>query len=201
MTLLNGVAMFAVLAVIVPIFIHLRKRRKSKVVDWPAMQFLRRTVTHRRRGVTLENLLLLMLRCLLVLLFVLAMARPAIETGQSVSWMLFFLLTGGGLLLFTAALVGQWQRRNRFIGVAVAAVLFAVATATLSFGPASLVDSEMDRDIALVIDGSMTMSLGDEDASHVDSAIEHARSLVGTLSGESPVSFVIAGPIVQTAAG
>lgn len=201
MTLLNGVAMMAAFAVIVPILIHLRKRRKSKVVDWPAMQFLTRTVTSRRRGVTLENLLLLLLRCLLVLLFVLAMARPAIESGRTFSWLMFFLLTGCGLLLLTMAIVSGWQRRNRIIGVMVAVFLFAVATATLSFGPKSLVDSEMDRDIALVIDSSLTMTLGDDDTSHFDRAIMQARSLVETLSGTSTVSIVLAGPFTETVDG
>ncbi len=201
MTLLNGAAMFAVVTVIVPILIHLRKRRKSKVVDWPAMQFLTRTVTSRRRGLTLENLLLLLLRCLLVLLFVLAMARPAIESGRYFSWLTFFLLAGCGLLLLTAALVSNWQRRNRFIGVVVAALLFGVAGATLSVGPESLVDSELDRDIALVIDSSMTMTLGDDETSHFDKAIAQARSLVESLSGNSTVSIVLAGPITETVDG
>jgi hypothetical protein len=201
MTLLNSVAMLAAFAVIVPILIHLRKRRKSKVVDWPAMQFLTRTVTIRRRGVTLENLLLLLLRCLLVLLFVLAMARPAIESGRTFSWLMFFLSAGCGLLLLTMAIVCGWQRRNRIIGVMVAAFLFAVAMATLSVGPKSLVDSEMDRDIALVIDSSLTMTLGDDEKSHFDRAIAQARSLVGTLSGNSTVSIVLAGPFTETVDG
>ncbi|MEO1618833.1 MAG: VWA domain-containing protein, partial [Planctomycetota bacterium] len=201
MTLLNAVAMFAAFAVIVPILIHLRKRRKSKVVDWPAMQFLTRTVTSRRRGVTLENLLLLLLRCLLVLLFVLAMARPVIESGRYPSWLTFILLGGCGLLLLTAAIVSRWQRRNRFIGVVAATILFGVAGATLSVGPESLVDSEMDRDIALVIDSSLTMTLGDGQTSHFDKAITEARSLVGTLAGNSTVSIVLAGPITETVDG
>lgn len=201
MTLLNAMAMFAAFAVIVPILIHLRKRRKSKVVDWPAMQFLTRTVTSRRRGVTLENLLLLLLRCLLVLLFVLAMARPAIESGRYVSWLMFILLAGCGLLLMTAAFVSGWQRRNRIIGVMVAALLFGVATATLSVRTESLVDSKMDRDIALVIDSSLTMTLGDGEMSHFEKAIAQARSLVESLSGNSTVSIVLAGPITETVDG
>lgn len=201
MTLLNGVAMLATFTVIVPILIHLRKRRKSKVVDWPAMQFLMRTVTSRRRGVTLENLLLLLMRCLLVLLFVLAMARPAIESSRFLSWLMFFLLAGCGLLLLTAAIVSNWQRRNRFIGIVVAACLFGVAGATLSIGPESLVDSELDRDLALVIDSSLTMTLGDDGTSHFDNAIAQARSLIETLSGNSTVSIVIAGPITETVDG
>jgi len=201
MTLLNGMAIFAAFAVIVPILLHLRKRRKSEVVDWPAMQFLKRTVTNRRRGVTLENLVLLLLRCLLVLLFVLAMARPAIESTRYFSWLMFFLFAGCGLLLLTVAIVSNWQRRHRIIGVVAAALLFGIAGASLSLSPESLVDAEVDRDIALVIDSSLTMTFGDDETSHFEKAIAEARSLVGTLAGNSTVSIVLAGPIAETVDG
>lgn len=201
MTLLNSAAMFAAAAVIIPILVHLQKRRKSKVVDWPAMQFLKRTVTSRRRGLTLENLLLLLVRCLLVLVFVLAMARPSIEAGRHLSSAIFSLLAGCGLLMLTTAIVSSWQRRNRLIGAVIAALLFGVAGATLSTGPESLVDAEIDRDIALVIDSSLTMTLSDDEASHFDKAIAEARSLVRTLSGNSTVSIVLAGPLTETVDG
>ncbi len=201
MTLLNGTAMFAAVAVIVPILVHLQKRRKSKVVDWPAMQFLQRTVTSRRRGLTLENLLLLLLRCLLVLLFVFAMARPAVESGRMISWILFALLAGCGLLLLTAAVVGRWRLRSRWIGVFVAALLFGTAGATLSTSPESLVDSGVDRDVAIVIDRSLTMTLGDDETSHFDKSISQARSLIESLSGNSTVSIVLGGPIPETVDG
>ncbi|MCA8994394.1 MAG: VWA domain-containing protein [Planctomycetaceae bacterium] len=201
MTLLNSTAMFAAAAVIVPILIHLQKRRKSKVVDWPAMQFLKRTVTSRRRGLILENLLLLLLRCLVILLFVLAMARPAVESDRVLSWVLFSLLAGSGLLLLTAALVSTWTRRNRWMGVVGALLLFGCASATLSTSPASLVEASVDRDVAIVIDSSLTMSLGDDQTSHFDTAISHAQSLVKMLSGNSTVSIVMAGPIAETVDG
>ncbi|MEZ6094451.1 MAG: VWA domain-containing protein [Pirellulaceae bacterium] len=201
MTLLNGVAMFAVITVIVPIIVHLRKRRKSTVVDWPAMQFLTKTVTIRRRGVTLENLLLLLLRCLLVLLFVLAMARPTIESSRYLSWLIFFLLAGSGLLLLTFAIVSNSQRNNRIIGIAIATVLFLVAGATLTLGTESLADTEVDRDIVLVIDNSLTMTLGDDTTTHFDEAIAQSRTLVESLAGNSTVSIVLAGPIAETIAG
>ncbi|MEQ9410238.1 MAG: VWA domain-containing protein [Fuerstiella sp.] len=114
---------------------------------------------------------------------------------------MFFLFAGCGLVLLTATLVSNWQRRIRFIGVVVATILAGIAGATLSVGPESLVDSEMDRDIALVIDNSMTMTMGDDETSHFDKAIAQARSLVETLSGSSTVSIVLAGPLTETVDG
>lgn len=201
MTLLNSGAMFAAAAVLVPILIHLQKRRKSKVVDWPAMQFLKRTVTSRRRGLTLEHLVLLLLRCLLVLLFVFAMARPVVESGLYLSKVLFFLLVGCGLLLLTAAIVSNWRLQKRLVGIVVATLLFGGAGSMLSAEPETVVDSKTECDIAIVIDSSLTMTLGGDETSHFDRAISQAQSLVETLSGNSTVSIVMAGPVAKSVDG
>jgi len=59
-----------------PIIIHLLNRRRFKTMDWAAMEFLLKAAVRNRRRVRLENLLLLALRTLLVLLLILAVARP-----------------------------------------------------------------------------------------------------------------------------
>ncbi|QDU96455.1 BatA domain-containing protein [Lignipirellula cremea] len=59
-----------------PILIHLLNRRKFRVVDWAAMDFLLEADRRNRRRVQLENLLLLLLRCLAMLLLGLMLARP-----------------------------------------------------------------------------------------------------------------------------
>ena len=59
-----------------PIIIHLLNRRRFKMLDWAAMEFLLKAAVRNRRRVRLENLLLLLLRTALVLLLILAIARP-----------------------------------------------------------------------------------------------------------------------------
>ena len=83
---LAGLALAAV-----PIVIHLLNRRRYRVVEWAAMDFLREALQRHRRLIQLRDLLLLALRTLCVLLFGLAMARPyfsrdasAIDPGQPV---------------------------------------------------------------------------------------------------------------------
>ena len=56
--------MLGVLAIASPIIIHLLNKRKFKRVDWAAMDFLLEADKKNRRRVRLENLLLLLLRCL-----------------------------------------------------------------------------------------------------------------------------------------
>ena len=66
-----------------PIIIHLLNKRKFKIVDWAAMEFLLDAEKKNRRRVRLENLILLLLRCLAVLLIGLLLARPFIPTSMT----------------------------------------------------------------------------------------------------------------------
>jgi hypothetical protein len=66
------------LGVAVPVAIHLLNRYRYPV-EWGAMELLRRAVVVRARRVRLEDLLLLVLRCLAVLLVALALARPVLS--------------------------------------------------------------------------------------------------------------------------
>jgi hypothetical protein len=61
-------------AVAIPIIIHLLNRRRFKVVTWAAMRFLLAAQKKNSRRMRLEQILLLTVRCLMVLLLVLAMA-------------------------------------------------------------------------------------------------------------------------------
>ena len=69
-----------------PVVIHLLNRRRYRVVEWAAMDFLRQALQRNRKMLQLRDLLLLAIRTACVLLFGLALARPfwsssAGETG------------------------------------------------------------------------------------------------------------------------
>jgi hypothetical protein len=70
-SMLGGLALASL-----PIIIHLLNRRRFKTMEWAAMEFLLKAAVRNRRRVRLENLLLLALRTLLVVLLILAVARP-----------------------------------------------------------------------------------------------------------------------------
>jgi hypothetical protein len=74
------------LGVAVPIVIHLLNRYRFKVVDWGAMELLRKAVIVRARRVRIEDLILLALRCLVILLVALALARPVLAPAGG-SWL------------------------------------------------------------------------------------------------------------------
>jgi len=80
-----------------PIIIHLLSRRRFKVIDWAAMNFLLDAERRNRRRIRLEHLLLLLLRCLAILLIAFLVSR--------------LFLTPTGL----AAMLGQAARTERIV--------------------------------------------------------------------------------------
>jgi hypothetical protein len=60
----------------VPVIVHLLNRRKFRIVEWAAMDFLREALTRSRRMMELRDLLLLLARVACLLVFGAALARP-----------------------------------------------------------------------------------------------------------------------------
>ena len=65
----------------VPILIHLFFRRRHRVVRWAAMDWLLAALRKQKRRMQVENLILLILRCLLIALLAAAIARPSVQAA------------------------------------------------------------------------------------------------------------------------
>src|SRR5438445_1675608 len=83
MSFLNPILLGGLFAISIPIIIHLLNRRKFQKVVWAAMRFLKISVEQNQRRMKIEDLILLVLRCLLVALLALALARPAILSNTT----------------------------------------------------------------------------------------------------------------------
>ena len=83
MTFLNGLLAFGAAAFAVPLLIHLLHRGRSTTVDWGAMHLLLGTKSSNSRRIQWQQLLLLLLRCMIPILLALAMSRPLIPTWQA----------------------------------------------------------------------------------------------------------------------
>ena len=83
MSFLNPIMLAGLVAVSVPIIIHLLNRRRFQKVVWAAMRFLKLSVEQNQRRMKIEDLILLLLRCLLLALLAVALARPAILSNTS----------------------------------------------------------------------------------------------------------------------
>ena len=83
MSFLNPLLLFGMAAVAVPIIIHLLNRRKFRKVNWAAMKFVKLSIDQNQRRMKLEDLILLLLRCALLALLALALARPVMRQSES----------------------------------------------------------------------------------------------------------------------
>ena len=70
-----------------PVLIHLLNRRRFQVVDWAPMKYLKLTIRTNKRRIRIEQLLLLILRTVLVVLLVLAVARPVLSRAGLGGWL------------------------------------------------------------------------------------------------------------------
>lgn len=75
------------LLVSVPILIHFLNRRRYKTVQWAAMDYLLQALRKNRRRIRFEQMLLLAVRCSILLLLGLALARPLGCTDSSLAKM------------------------------------------------------------------------------------------------------------------
>jgi hypothetical protein len=81
MSFLNPLMLFGMAAIAVPIIIHFLNRRKFRKINWAAMKFVKLSVDQNQRRIRLEDLILLLIRCTLLALLALALARPVLKSS------------------------------------------------------------------------------------------------------------------------
>ncbi|MBN2356232.1 BatA domain-containing protein [candidate division KSB1 bacterium] len=82
MNFLNSAILVGLVAAILPLLIHLFTKSKAKPVAFSTLRFLRQLQNKKIRRLKLRQILLLILRTLIVLLLVLAFARPTCRTSS-----------------------------------------------------------------------------------------------------------------------
>src|SRR3954469_2919348 len=76
MWFLSPLFWLGITAVAAPILVHLVRRTRARKIEFPALAFVRQVPQRTIRRRTFRNLLLLILRCLAILLIVIAFTRP-----------------------------------------------------------------------------------------------------------------------------
>lgn len=84
MSFLHPLILVAGLGIGLPILAHLLSRYQVQRTDWAAMRFLNSSVRVRTRQLRLRDILLLCLRCLAVILLVLAFAKPFMKDAANI---------------------------------------------------------------------------------------------------------------------
>ncbi|MCL5991221.1 MAG: BatA domain-containing protein [Bacteroidetes bacterium] len=84
MQFLNPLVLFGLVAASIPVILHLLNLRKLKTVEFSTLRFLKELQKTKIRRLKLRQIILLILRTLLIILLVLAFARPTIESSLPV---------------------------------------------------------------------------------------------------------------------
>ncbi len=79
---LNTGVLFAAVAAVIPLIIHLFSKRKVKIIEFSSLKHLKAMQRRQVRRLKIRQLLLLILRMLIILLVVLAFARPTTKGGN-----------------------------------------------------------------------------------------------------------------------
>lgn len=76
MELINPYMLWGTLAVAIPIILHFWHQKKGKLLNWAATSWLTEKSLQQSRGIRLENILLLLLRCLLLIILSFFLSKP-----------------------------------------------------------------------------------------------------------------------------
>ncbi len=199
MTFINWPMLIGLVAVAVPIIIHLLNRSRARVIDWGAMRFLLASLTSQNRRILLEEIILLALRCLLVALVALAIARPFVASRARIPWAIALPAFLGAVIALGVA-AAMWQsRKARLAMLAVSLVLALVAAGASAIErfvqQLKWASGQGERDVALVLDASMSMTLKVEGKTNFARAIEEAKAVVNACRPGDAVSVILAGPV------
>ena len=198
MSFLSAFWLFGLTSLLAPIVLHLQRQR-TKTMDWAAMRFLQKSLTKRRRGLTLEQYLLLLCRCLLLTTFVAAMARPW-TTGRSFlgDFSLFAVIAVGlGIVAWGVVASSSIFRRSCLIAGGLSLLILS-GVWTFFQDPSSQRGSEEPCDAVLIIDASDSMGLNSEDSAavhenHLAAALAAAEQFLEKLPADSTATVLFGG--------
>ena len=83
-TFLNSIVLSALFAALIPLLIHLFNKQKTKRIKFSSLRFLKKMEKRLLKKVKIYQILLIIIRTLLILLLVLAFARPTISGAWSI---------------------------------------------------------------------------------------------------------------------
>src|SRR4051812_11240884 len=100
----------------VPIIIHLLNRRRFQIVDWAPMKYLKLTIKTNRRRLRIEQLLLLILRTLMIIALIFAVARPVLSRAGVGGWLAARSRTARVIVIDDSlSMAYQQETRNAFV--------------------------------------------------------------------------------------
>lgn len=78
MAFLQPYMLWGMLAVAIPVAVHFWYQKRGKTIEWAAMRWLGQQTTLQHRGIRLNEVWLMILRCLVVVTLVLVLSKPVV---------------------------------------------------------------------------------------------------------------------------
>ncbi len=189
MQFLAPAALAGLAALSLPVIIHLLNKLRVREVRWAAMRFLQTAAKKNQRRVKMQDLLLLILRCLVLALLVFAFARPTFEAVEKSSLVAGDPLTVMVLLDQSASMGASDGIETRFAAARTATLNFLEELPTGSAAGLLLVHdgyaspvSRPSRDLSLVrrsVELAKPTDRGTDFQPALRAAIEALRNLEG----------------------
>ena len=82
----NPLFLWALSGLAIPLGIHLLSKKEGKVIRMGSLRHLQETSTQQFRGIRLNEILLLVLRCLLIILFVFILSGLQLNSLKKTKW-------------------------------------------------------------------------------------------------------------------
>ncbi|MFW6170550.1 MAG: BatA domain-containing protein, partial [Planctomycetota bacterium] len=198
MAFVNLSLLLGTLLIGIPIALHLAMRRKPRKLKFPALRFIQQHQAANRRRLRLRHWLLLLLRCLLLALAALALARPSVASNVFGNWLvvgtLSLLLILVGLLFFVGLFTQQSKLLLTALGGLAAGVLAALLFTLIGTLQASeglrIGDREAPVAAVMVFDSSPRMRYRQNNQTRLELARETANWMIGQLPPESRVAVL-----------
>ena len=189
MHFLAPAALAGLAALSLPVIIHLLNKLRIREVRWAAMRFLQAAAQKNQRRVKMQDLLLLILRCLVLALIVFAFARPTFQSVEKSSLVAGDPLTVMVLLDQSASMGASDGVETRFAAARTATLNFleelpsgsAAGLLLVNDGYASPV-SRPSRDLSLVrrsVELAKLTDRGTDFQPAIRAAVEALRTLPG----------------------
>ncbi|MEX1223256.1 MAG: VWA domain-containing protein [Pirellulales bacterium] len=192
----NSIMLSGLAAALIPIALHLFTQHRAKRMEWGAMQFLTASAVHRNRKMLIEQMLLLIVRCLTLALLALAMALPFFPPDSRAAWpvALPLVLLGVAVLGAGAALGAYRAWRWGLFALGTMLLVGAVGLIVVEQPAESpLLARSGGSDVAIVIDGSESMQIAVDGVANFDRAVDEARRVIESLGHGDAASVVVAG--------
>jgi hypothetical protein len=182
-----------------PLIIHLLNRRRFRVLDWAAMDFLREAMQRNRRILQVRDLILLLLRIICMALIGLALARPFFSTvaaqgGFRNTWPWIVAAIAIGAAVWAAFSGNRATKIAAGLGCLLAACLAGwglVGIVQSSGGGAEgALSSRQPVHAVLLIDNSLSMGYESLQGTLLDRSKAKAREFIDELPAESRITVI-----------